>query len=229
MPGLRDQHSGCVGAYMVEHELFDFLLLSFPDNDTHSHRFGPHAQVQSIHEADRQLERVMHAGGGPEAFLDEHAVVVMADHSHAAVEQRIDLFGALDQFDLTGPSAAKPKDGEIAVCPAQRSAMVYVLVPEARDQLMPRLLETCLRTDGVDLVIHREEGVAVIMRGDRALAFAPGEETSDVRDGEWVLRGDLGVLDGRVEDGVFRSDTYPDALAGVWSALECPTSGDILL
>ena len=50
-----------------------------------------------------------------------------------------------------------------------------------------------------------------------------------MRGGEWVVRGDLGVLDGRVEDGVFRSDTYPDALARVWAALECPTSGDILL
>ena len=45
MPGMRDQHAGCVGAYLVEHDLFDFLLLSLPDNDTHSHKHGPHAQV----------------------------------------------------------------------------------------------------------------------------------------------------------------------------------------
>ena len=45
MPGMRDQHAGCVGAYLVEHDLFDFLLLSLPDNDTHSHKYGPHAQV----------------------------------------------------------------------------------------------------------------------------------------------------------------------------------------
>ena len=45
LPGIRDQHAGCVGAYLVEHDLFDFLLLSLPDNDTHSHRTGPHAQV----------------------------------------------------------------------------------------------------------------------------------------------------------------------------------------
>ena len=44
-PGVRDQHAGCVGAYLVEHDLFDFLLLSLPDNDTHSHKHGPHAQV----------------------------------------------------------------------------------------------------------------------------------------------------------------------------------------
>ena len=41
MPGLRDRHSGCVGAHLMEHDLFDFLLLSLPDNDTHSHRNGP--------------------------------------------------------------------------------------------------------------------------------------------------------------------------------------------
>ena len=64
LPGARDQHTGCVGAYLVEHDLFDFLLFSLPDNDTHSHEHGPSAQVASIAEADRQLDRLMHAGGG---------------------------------------------------------------------------------------------------------------------------------------------------------------------
>ena len=229
MPGIRDQHSGCVGAHLVEHDLFDFLLLSLPDNDTHSHKFGPHAQVTSIHEADRQIERVMHAAGGPDAFLEQYAMVIMADHSHAPVEQSVDMFAALKDFELTGPQAAKPDQGEIAVCPAQRSAMVYVLVPEARETLVPRLLETCRKIDGVDLVMHRENGTAVITREDAALTFSPGEEVRDVRGGSWVVRGDLAVLDARIEDGVFHSEAYPDALARVWAALQCPTSGDVLL
>ena len=41
MPGVRDRHSGCVSAYLVEHDLFDFLLLSLPDNDWYSHKRGP--------------------------------------------------------------------------------------------------------------------------------------------------------------------------------------------
>ncbi len=41
MPGVRDRHSGCVSSYMVEHDLFDFLLLSLPDNDWYSHKYGP--------------------------------------------------------------------------------------------------------------------------------------------------------------------------------------------
>ena len=38
MPGVRDRHSGCVSSYLVEHDLFDFLLLSLPDNDWYSHK-----------------------------------------------------------------------------------------------------------------------------------------------------------------------------------------------
>ena len=84
-PGQRDQHTGCVGAYLVENDLFDFMLFSLPDNDTYSHKYGPYAQVQSIAGADRALERIMHVAGGPDAFLDEHAVIVMSDQWHRAL------------------------------------------------------------------------------------------------------------------------------------------------
>jgi hypothetical protein len=171
----------------------------------------------------------MHAAGGPDAFLAEHAVIVVADHAHTPVERSIDLFGELHAFDQAGPSRSSVVDAEIAVCPAQRSAMVYVLVPEGRAALVPRLVETCQRIEGVELVMHREDGVAIVLGRDGALAFAPGEEVRDARGREWVVRGDLAVLDARIEDGVFVSDTYPDALARVWAALDCPTSGDVLL
>ena len=88
MPGQRDRHTGCVGAYLVEHDLFDFLLFSLPDNDTHSHKAGPDGQVTSIAEADRALERIVHVAGGVEAFLEQHAVIVMSDHSQTTVEAR---------------------------------------------------------------------------------------------------------------------------------------------
>ena len=105
MPGVRDRHSGCVGAYMVEHDLFDFLLLSLPDNDWHSHRVGPEGQVRSIALADVQLARVMDAAGGVESFLAEHAVIVMADHSQAPVTASISLAEELAQLDVLAPGA----------------------------------------------------------------------------------------------------------------------------
>src|SRR5690606_10413769 len=71
-PGVRDQHSGCVSAWLAARDLYDFLLLSLPDNDTHSHRHGTDAQATSIAAADRELARVAEACGGLERFLDTH-------------------------------------------------------------------------------------------------------------------------------------------------------------
>ncbi len=230
MPGLRDQHSGCVAEHLVEHDLFDFLLLSLPDNDTHSHKHGPDAQVDSIAAADVQLARMMEPAGGPEAFLDEHAVIVMADHSHGLVEHRVDVLEAFGDLEVLGPGkAARGAEPEIAVCPSQRSAMVYVLAPEARDTIVPRLVERALELEGVDLVCHRQDTVSVVSSRRGALAFTPGDEVADPRGGRWIVRGSLDVLEARVEDGVLRSDAYPDALARVHAALSCPTSGDVVL
>ena len=230
LPGIRDQHAGCVGAYLVEQDLFDFLLLSLPDNDTHSHRHGPHAQVTSIAAADRQIERLFHAGGGIDAFLDEHAVIVVADHSHAPVEQAIDLQAAFAELTVLAPSGSRRRDAEIALCPAQRSAMIYALLPEGRDALVPRIVETALAIDGVDLALWRpapREGAIAGATGE--LRFAPGGDVRDERGGRWSVDGPLDVLDARVEDGILRSHAYPDALGRVWAALTCPTSGDVLL
>jgi Type I phosphodiesterase / nucleotide pyrophosphatase len=230
MPGMRDRHSGCVGAYLVEHDLFDFLLFSLPDNDAWSHRNGPHAQVTSIAAADRQLERLMHAAGGPEAFLEEHAMIVLADHSHTAVEERIRLDEAFADWDVARPNGGRATDGEIAISPAQRSAMVYVLDEERRARLVERAVAQAAEVPGVDLVMHRaapREGAIVSPRGE--LRFAPGGDLEDLRGGRWSVDGDLATLGGHVEDGRLLTPDYPDALARVWSALTCRTAGDVLL
>ena len=62
MPGQRDRHTGCVGAYLVENDLFDFLLFSLPDNDTHSHKAGPDGQV-TLDRRGRPRARADHARG----------------------------------------------------------------------------------------------------------------------------------------------------------------------
>jgi len=153
MPGVRDQHTGCVGSYLVEHDLFDFLLFSLPDNDAWSHRNGPHAQVTSLAAADRQIERLMHAGGGPEAFLEEHAVVVTSDHSQALVEERIRLDLALADFHVATPSVTRSVGAELALSPSQRAAMIYALDLDRREELVRRVLEAVGDLEGVDLAM----------------------------------------------------------------------------
>ncbi len=229
MPGIRDQHTGCVGAYLVEHDLFDFLLFSLPDNDAYSHRNGPHAQVTSIAAADRQLERLMHAAGGPDAFLDTYAVIVTSDHSQAAVEDRIRLDRAFEDFTVAAPGGPRAGGGELALSLAQRSAMVYALDPDRRDELVRRSVEVTTGMEGVDLVMWREGAEAVIAAERGELRFAPGGELRDLRDEGWEVEGDLDVLAARVQDGRFLSEEYPDALCRAWSALDCATAGDVLL
>jgi hypothetical protein len=244
MPGVRDRHSGCVGAYLVEHDLFDFMLLSLPDNDWRSHRSGPDGQLRSIALADIQLARVMNAGGGVERFLEEHAVIVMADHSQAHVSATIPLQAQLDDHGVLAPGPSRARAGarnggqrpSIAVCPSQRAAMVYVLDEERLSPSPSELASRALAAEGVELAmwlrrdVHGEPQEAVVAGAEGGeLRFCAGGDVEDPRSRAWSLEGDLAVLGGRVRDERFEAPEYPDALDRVWSALTCPSSGELLL
>ncbi len=259
MPGVRDQHSGCVGAYLVEHDLFDFLLLSLPDNDWHSHKHGPDGQLRSLALADQQLARTMAPAGGLERFLETHAVIVMADHSQAPVRATVALQDALSEFDVLAPrvggagasrvggnrggatragggSTPPEQSARIAVCPTSRAAMVYVLAEQRPTELRSEVVRRALALDGVELVMwlerdaHGAPAEGVIARASVGeLRFRPGGDVRDARAGSWSLEGELGVLGATVRDGVFGAPEHPDALARSWSALSCATSGDVLL
>ncbi len=230
LPGIRDQHSGCVGAWLAARDLYDFLLLSLPDNDTYSHKNGPHAQPTSIAAADAQIVRVAEAAGGLDRFLDTHAVIICADHSHAPVERRIDLRGAFADWEVAGPGGSAVQDAELALCPNQRAAMVYALVEHARAAVVPRVVETASAMPGIDIVAWREGADGVIRGVGRGeLRFRAGGDLRDARGNAWSVSGDLGALTASVSDGRFDSPDYPDALRRVWAALTCATSGDVLL
>jgi hypothetical protein len=235
LPGARDQHTGCVGAYLAEHDLFDFMLFSLPDNDAYSHRNGPHAQVTSIAAADRQIERLMHAAGGPDEFLENHAVIVASDHSQAPVEQRIALDQAFADFDVATPSPSRSIGAEVALSPAQRSAMIYALDEDHADRVVERSIEAVAEVEGVDLTMTLSAGAGpdgneAIVRSRRGeLRFTAGGELLDLRGRSWSVEGDLGVLRAELQDGRFLSTEYPDALSRIWSALRCPNAGEVLL
>jgi hypothetical protein len=255
MPGVRDRHSGCVGAHLVEHDLFDFLLLSLPDNDWHSHRSGPEGQLRSIALADLQLARVMDAAGGVEEFLAEYAVIVMADHSQAPITAGIALMDELGELGVLAPgarangrsrragSAAGGADGGsrtaragIAVCPSQRAAMVYVLDQDNPDRLRSQVVRCALEIDGVELAMWLERDVhgapvegVIACPGRGEMRFCPDGDCEDLRGRSWGVEGALEVLDAEVREGRLSTPDHPDALDRAWSALTCSTSGDVLL
>jgi hypothetical protein len=237
MPGVRDRHSGCVGTYLVEHDLFDFLLLSLPDNDWHSHKHGPDGQVRSLAHADEQLARLAAAAGGLDAFLEQHAMIVMADLQPALAE--LGIAGPTgSRLASVGSAARRARGAEarIALCPTQRAAMVYVLSEHRRSTLRSSVIRRTLQVDGVQLVMWleldphdapREAAIARPSVGE--LRFRPEGEVADARGRSWSVEGELAVLEGSLRDGRLYTPAFPDALARVWSALTCPTSGDVLL
>ena len=259
MPGVRDRHSGCVGAYLAEHDLYDFMLLSLPDNDWRSHRSGPDGQQRSLALADIQLARVLGAAGGLDAFLDEHAVIVLADHSQAPVTSTIALQPAFAELGVLAPSTrwrrstidtpfgarggladrptrASRERPHLAICPSQRAAMLYVLDEEERERSTPRLAQRAVGIKGVELAmwlsrdVHGAPAEAVLQRPDgHELRFAPGGDVGDERGRTWRLDGALTVLDAELRDGRLHAPDHPDALGRIWAALTCASSGEVLL
>jgi type I phosphodiesterase/nucleotide pyrophosphatase len=185
--------------------------------------------VRSIAEADRALERIMHVAGGVDAFLEEYAVIVMSDHSQTAVENAINLSEVLADARVLMPSDVAPTEAELAACPSARSAMVYALDEPRRDELTRRAADTLLDADGVELVITRDDGTALVRSHRGELRFAPGDDLADRRGNRWRLQGDESVLELNAANGEVGSETYPDALGRLWSSLRCPHSGDVLV
>jgi hypothetical protein len=240
MPGVRDRHSGCVSSYLVENDLFDFLLLSLPDNDWYSHKYGPEGQLHSIGQADLQLARVCDAAGGIDEFLAEHAVIVLADHAQVPVSGAIALQDELAELGVLAPSRAPRREREqeprIAVCPSQRAAMVYALHEPERDAMRASSAALALAVEGVEHVMwlardaHDRPSEAIVQTRDRReLRFAPGGDVRDARGLQWSLDGALDVIDATIADGYISTASYPDALERVWSALISPTAGELLL
>jgi len=247
IPGNRDGYSACCAAELSQRDGFDFLLFSLPDNDNYSHRYGPEASVESIAKADRCFSKLVEAAGGLDAFLADHAVILLADHAQTPVHRGLPLAELLGrEWTVLQPSESQPERAQLAVSPTGRAAHVYLL-PAKGERADPEAVRAALAgIEGVDLIcrlegsqgerLRRDEpGLsgdgfrAVVERGSSPLRFRPGGEVADLRGNGWEVEGDLGALAARIEDGLLRSDAYPDPLGRVWSALTAPHAGDFML
>jgi len=247
IPGNRDGYSACCSAELAKSDGFDFLLFSLPDNDNYSHRYGPEASGESIAKADHCFGKLVDAAGGLDAFLDRYAVILLADHAQTPVQRGLPLAELLGrEWTVLQPSESEPAPAQLAVSPTGRAAYVYLLAGEGERADPDALRQALTVIEGVDLVcrlaradggplVRTEPGVprdgysAVVERGEARLSFRPGGPVADLRGGSWHLDGDLGALEATIEDGRLRSETYPDPLARVWSALSAPHAGDFLL
>jgi hypothetical protein len=247
IPGSRDGYSACCSAELAKGDLFDFLLFSLPDNDNYSHRHGPQASVETIAKADHCIQTLVEATGGFDAFLDEHALILLADHAQTPVHRGLPLAELLGRdWSVLQPSEDRPEQAELAVSPTGRAAHIYLLPRDVGGADPHAVAGALSEIEGVDLVccLHGSDGeplmraqpgvpgaaeMAVVVRAGESVGFRPGDSIADLRGGGWELEGEPAVLEARVEDGRVLSDIYPDPLARVWSALTAPNAGDFVV
>jgi predicted AlkP superfamily pyrophosphatase or phosphodiesterase len=235
-PGTRDAYSACVGRELIEDDGYDFLLFSLPDNDHHTHTHGVEAMRDSIAHADHSFGELVAAAGGIDAFLETHAVILVADHAQTNVAESVPLAAALGaEWDVLEPNSERPEDAELAVSPTARAAHVYALLEGARrERLLEDVGDALRRLEGIDLVASLSfangRSAEAVVRGSRGeLRFRPGSQEADERGSRWDLEGQLDVLGLQRRDGRLGGDAYPDGLARLWSALEAPNSGDLVI
>ena len=200
-PGVRDQHTGCVGAYLVEHDLFDFLLLSLPDNDTHSHKHGPYAQVTSLAAADRQLERLMHAAGGPRRVPRGPCGDRLLRPLAVAGGGRDRPVRRVRRLRRAARPRRRRTSAEIALCPSSRARAGLRARPRSGATSSSARRATLLALEGVDLVMHLTDHpdgeAAVAQRRAASCASRRGGDLADPRGGAGASRATLGVLGAR--------------------------------
>jgi hypothetical protein len=191
IPGSRDGYSACCAAELAKADGFDFLLFSLPDNDNYSHRHGPEASVESIAKADHCFGKLVEACGGLDGFLEQHAVILLADHAQTDVHRGLPLAELLGrEWTVLQPSEAQPQRAQLAVSPTGRAAHVYLL-PGEGERADPEAVRRALAViEGVDLVcsletadgapLRREDpgapegdATAVIERRGKRLRFHP--------------------------------------------------------
>ena len=134
---------------------------------------------------------------------------------------------------MAAQTAASAIGAEVALSPAQRAAMIYVLDEDQREEILDRSIEAACALEGVDLALwlSSEGGTGRRWCGPARgeLRFAPGGELEDERGGRWSIEGELAALGMREEEGRIVSDEYPAAPAGSGRRLTAHAPGDVLL
>ena len=198
--GSVDTYAAIVGRWLVTRDGFDFLVFYLPDFDYASHALGPEAAVEALERADACIAELVRAAGGADEFLARYAIVVCSDHGQTPVEH-VAVLG----------SSFQGRDDALLVTASNRAGMIYRL-PACR--LGSRsLAEQLDEEESADIVLFRENGVAVARSEGQEVCFAPDN-------GGWRREGDEDLLD---------PERYPNALERAWRALACPNAGDVLV
>ncbi len=238
----RDWSAAHITRWLMRHSSSDFLLMYLGDHDVASHKSGPHATQDTIRAADRGIARVLDGVGGIDAFLEDGAIAIVADHGQSTVNpgQYARLEDVFDDIELFHGSRSSDWEAcDLAIAPSNRVALIYRLHGDSPPARWVAL--RALRSPAADVVAFREGGRVIALRDGRELSIercdpddAAGMQTLSDADRtqppRWRLDGDLDVLDLQITDNTIHDNgAYPDALRRLDAALRCATMGDVVV
>lgn len=228
--GFNDPFTGKIAAQLVrEKKQPDFTVAYFPDNDKNSHRFGPLRTGGSLERVDQQIAAVLDEFGSWERALAENVLIVTGDHAQSTVglgkEYLIDLDYALKGFQRLKASEEFREDNhdkEIAICPNERMAFIYLLQRE--HEILPEVAGILAKDPRNAQIAWKvaDNRFCVVQGGtEKQLFFSPGGSYEDVYGRSWSFEGDLTVVDARVSaEQKIEFKKFPDAFTRLISALE---------
>ena len=215
-PGTRDEYSACVGRELVEHDLYDFLLFSLPDNDYHSHRTAPTrspSRSRAPTSARRARRRRRRDRPVPRRARRDRGRRPLADPGRRAAEPR-----RRRSADVAGAAAERRptrREAELAVCPScargaglrarGRAAPRARCTPGSATACASSTASTCSPGSGTR---RRRCAAAMPTARRRAAArrwssatarscgFGRAAQVTDRRGVGWDLDGDPATLDG---------------------------------
>lgn len=237
--GFNDSFSGKIAAQLVrEGQQPDFMVVYFPDNDKYSHQHGPLRSSFSVEHADRQVAAVLDQFGSWEKALEENVIIVTGDHAQSTVglggEYLINLDRALKSFKrikFTEQLREDDSNQEIAICPNERMAFIYLLQRE--EEILPEVAGILAKDPrNAQIAWQVSENNYCLVQGgtEKRLLVSRQGPYRDVYGQTWSVEGDLSVVDARVVGGErIEFGKFPDAFNRLISALEARSGQRIVV
>lgn len=237
--GFRDENTIDLILQLAKTDEFPhFTLAYFPENDKSCHEQGPAAAHRQLGHIDEMLGSLFETYGGPAPFLAQFALVITGDHSQSETiadkaAEAIRLDAVLSAYQMAAAGQPWQDGDELMVCPNLRAAQIYFR--QVRPQIVADVTSQLKAESRIDQLIYRADltqagqGYMVHNENGRLQFWRAAAGTPDRYGNRWAWKGELSVVDGRVQDDTLSFPNYPNAFERIAGVLDSPHSGHIWL
>ncbi|MEI3605292.1 alkaline phosphatase family protein [Pseudogracilibacillus sp. SE30717A] len=200
-----------------------FAFCTFQDLDFRIHLKGP-LDIKGITRIDKQLQKILNVYSSWDEALRKNIWLIMGDNGHSAThtkykESVIDLVKLFKQYRIAKLERPIHRKDQFVFCVNQRMSYIYILDAMLEET---KIVDRLKRDKRIDVIAWKEENwirvESPLKHG--SLHYRPSEEVLDEYDQGWKVRGEMDILDLRMNrDGKIAYGDFPDALARLYGAL----------